>query len=156
MTTPILIGVLIAQGAEPISVESRVHYHNCPECYEAKPCEMDCTLEPDLFDAKTGRQFGPVWICDECEAEEDKIKTFCAFVEEVTFCETFVEDIKQEVGLYQEAQPKDKHHHIEDIRESLQAIKARAERLLAAIESGRIPDEKCGQCCACVDESEKE
>lgn len=155
MTTPLFIGVLIAQGTEPIPVDSRVHYHNCPECYEAKPCKMDCTLEPDLFDAKTSRQFGPVWICDECEAEKEKITTYCGFIEELVFIETFSDEIKTEVGLYQEAKEINKHRHIAEIQESLRGIQNRSALLLAALESGRIPEQKCGQCCGCAHEADE-
>lgn len=52
------------------------HWHHCPECYEKYPCDMDCTIEPDLFD--NGREFGAHCICFVCEEKamgEAKYKT---------------------------------------------------------------------------------
>lgn len=45
-----------------------MHYHHCPECYEAKPCEMLCTMEPELEDpvSHPGKTFGAHCICDDC------------------------------------------------------------------------------------------
>ena len=46
-----------------------LHYHSCPECYEHKPCEMACTIEPDLEDTTYSpvREFGAHCICNECK-----------------------------------------------------------------------------------------
>lgn len=43
-----------------------MHQHKCPECYNSYPCDMDCTIEPDLEDA-WGRQYGSYCKCDNCE-----------------------------------------------------------------------------------------
>jgi hypothetical protein len=52
----------IVRGAHLLA--DPVHYHGCPECYEKKPCTMDCTIEPDLED--NGRQFGAYVCCEDC------------------------------------------------------------------------------------------
>lgn len=45
-----------------------MHYHHCPECYEKKPCDMNCTIEPDLQDGD--KEFGAHCVCDECRNEK--------------------------------------------------------------------------------------
>ena len=44
------------------------HFHGCPECYEKWPCEMECTIEPDLEDAIAypGMHFGAHCVCNGC------------------------------------------------------------------------------------------
>lgn len=53
--------ILDPEGYEPV-----LHYHSCPQCYEHKPCTMDCTLEPDL-ELRDGSPCGSHVLCDACE-----------------------------------------------------------------------------------------
>lgn len=38
------------------------HFHHCPECYEKKPCTMDCTIKHD----EDGMLLGGACFCDDC------------------------------------------------------------------------------------------
>lgn len=46
-----------------------IHYHHCPECYEKYPCDLDCTIEPDLSDpiCHPDKEFGAHCVCSLCE-----------------------------------------------------------------------------------------
>ena len=52
---------------------SNIHLHSCPECYQKYPCDMDCSIEPDLEDPTTypGYHFGAHCICDKCEGQKE-------------------------------------------------------------------------------------
>lgn len=41
------------------------HVHPCPNCYRRMPCEMTCSIEPDL--SYGGKLSGAHATCDECE-----------------------------------------------------------------------------------------
>lgn len=45
------------------------HLHACPECYEDYPCELDCTLEPDL-EREDGTPAGGYFKCDRCDPRD--------------------------------------------------------------------------------------
>jgi hypothetical protein len=46
-------------------MERRPHFHSCPECYEAVPCNEDCTI---LYDISTrDRLFGGYYVCEACQ-----------------------------------------------------------------------------------------
>ena len=51
--------------------ENVLHYHGCPSCYETWPCEMECTIEPDLEDPVMfpGIQFGAYCKCNQCDSQ---------------------------------------------------------------------------------------
>ena len=57
------------------SAAGKLHYHHCPECYEHAPCNLYCSIEPDL--AEAGKEFGSHCLCDIClnKKKEDKYKT---------------------------------------------------------------------------------
>jgi len=57
---------------------SHPHFHSCPECYEAVPCDDGCSIIHDLSEAD--RLFGHHDVCDRCQernrrrAEHDEIQ----------------------------------------------------------------------------------
>jgi len=58
------------------SSNGKDHWHHCPECYLKIPCQLYCSIEPDLED--NGREFGSHCVCDICrdkKKEEDKYKS---------------------------------------------------------------------------------
>lgn len=44
------------------------HVHRCPGCYQAFPCGLDCTIEPDLT-LDNGMPAGSYVKCRKCAAE---------------------------------------------------------------------------------------
>lgn len=54
------------------------HYHSCPECYEKWPCDLGCTIEPDLDDpiCHPDKIFGAHCVCPLCDNEEVKEELF--------------------------------------------------------------------------------
>lgn len=40
------------------------HWHKCPYCHRAHPCDMNCTIEPDL-EGDYGEQFGAHCACSD-------------------------------------------------------------------------------------------
>lgn len=57
-------------------IDGRMHVHHCPECFETKPCDRECDLEPDLGHDKLGRPYASHVECDDCEAKRTKVETF--------------------------------------------------------------------------------
>ena len=55
-----------------ITSTSRGHYHHCPECYYHYPCELYCTIEPDLYD--NGKDFGAYCLCDDCKDKKKEVE----------------------------------------------------------------------------------
>lgn len=51
-----------------------MHRHKCPECYEAYPCDMKCTIESDIEGDGDGIQYGAYCKCDECEKSSNENK----------------------------------------------------------------------------------
>jgi hypothetical protein len=49
------------------------HFHHCPECYMAWPCNDKCTIEPDLQDED--REFGAHCECPPCRELQPCIRT---------------------------------------------------------------------------------
>lgn len=44
------------------------HVHRCPGCYQAFPCGLNCTIEPDLT-LDNGMPAGSYVKCRKCAAE---------------------------------------------------------------------------------------
>ncbi len=59
-------------NATTATIDARLHYHSCPACFKHDPCSMDCAIEPDAYDEKTGRRFGATCRCDECGPEVEE------------------------------------------------------------------------------------
>lgn len=63
----------------------QAHFHHCPSCYEAVPCEMNCTICPDLsegYNEETDsykRAFGVHEICKTCETRIARRKALGLF-----------------------------------------------------------------------------
>ena len=53
--------ILDPEGDKPVK-----HFHPCPHCFEYVPCEMACTLVPDL-ELRDGTPCGSHVLCDACE-----------------------------------------------------------------------------------------
>jgi hypothetical protein len=49
-----------------------IHYHQCPECFEKWPCELDCTIDTDLDDpiGHPDKKFGSHCVCSLCDKDE--------------------------------------------------------------------------------------
>lgn len=45
------------------------HFHHCPEYYYHYPCDLYCTVEPDLRD--NCKDFGVHCLCDDCKNKKD-------------------------------------------------------------------------------------
>lgn len=56
------------QGGACYFQAGELHYHGCPECYEAKPCTLPCSACPDLDDDDSSPR-GSFCVCNECRRE---------------------------------------------------------------------------------------
>ena len=55
-------------GLRPLDVVGN-HVHSCPSCYEHVPCEMRCSVEPDLT-LDDGTLRGAFLDCEACASEK--------------------------------------------------------------------------------------
>jgi len=62
------IGIQLGLCDRQVETMRGGHFHHCPNCYRAMPCEMECSIEPDL--ASEGRLFGAHARCNDCGSEE--------------------------------------------------------------------------------------